>query len=133
MKTIRQRITTVAQLLIVLTLLQSCVIYHKNPATLEEAARARNKTKVSNVNGATLKFRYIEYTDGAFFGVNKRFGQSSRTPLTEGEVTEVFLKDTKASGWANVFIAVGVVFALAIGGRSYIDNNGLVGGDLELF
>lgn len=105
-------------------LCQSCVIYHKTPSTLEQASEERIKTKIINANGATLKYMYIEYKDGMYYGVNKKSGTLVRVPLKEEEVT-VLLKNQTATTLTSLAIIGGSVLVFVIGGRQYIDNNGL--------
>jgi hypothetical protein len=101
------------------------VVYHKTPTTLEQASKERIKTKIINANGATLKYQYIEYKDGIFYGVNHKSGTPVRVPLKEEDVT-VLLKDQTATTWTSLAIIGGSVFIFFIGSRLYIDNNGLL-------
>lgn len=124
MEGLNYKLKMYALLLSVLVLMQSCVVYHKTPTTLEQASNERIKTKITNANGATHKYQYIENKDGVYYGVNKKSGTLVRIPLKEEEVT-VWLKNQTATTWTSLAVIGGSVLVFFVGSRLYIDNNGL--------
>ena len=124
MKTILKHLRIFCYLLAITILFQSCVIYHKTPSTLEHASKERIRTKIINANGATLKYMFIEYKDGVYYGVNKKSGTMVRVPLKEEEIT-VLLKNQTATTLTSLAIIGGSVLIFVLGGRRYIDNNGI--------
>ncbi len=124
MAVIKKKLNIIALLLTTLTLFQSCVVYHKTPTTLEQASRERIKTKIINANGATLKYQFIEYEDGIYYGVNMKSGTEVRIPLKQDEVT-VLLKNQTATTLTTLGVIGGSLLLFGLGGRAYIDNNGL--------
>jgi hypothetical protein len=124
MEVLKIRSKIYALLLSVLVLMQSCVVYHKTPTTLEEASIERIKAKITNANGVTHKYQYIENKDGVYYGVNKKSGTLVRLPLEEEEVT-VWLKNQTATTWTSLAVIGGSVLVFIVGSRLYIDNNGL--------
>ena len=115
MKTIRKQIKPLARFLAALLLLQSCVVYHKTPTTLESASKELINTKVTSSNGEIARYKYITYEDGAFFGVTLTSGEWIKTPIDEKELAQVFTKDTSRSTWATIaIIAIPVIIATVI-------------------
>ena len=112
MEAIKTRLKTIAWFLTALILFQSCVVYHKTPTTLEKASQEQIKTKVTNNEGETIKFKYITYEDGVYYGVNKKSGEIIKTPLDKQYVETVLIKNKSASTW--VTIAAILVPVLAI-------------------
>ena len=105
MKTFRKHLRTSCHLLIATMLLQSCVVYHRNPTSLEEASKQQIKTKIIKTNQKISKYKYITYEDGQFYGVNKDFaerGQMVKTPLREQAIITVLTKNESASKWGTV-------------------------------
>ncbi|MGB5317240.1 MAG: hypothetical protein WBN56_14665 [Robiginitalea sp.] len=124
MEIIKKRVKKIAFGLSVLLLTQSCVVYHKTPTTLEQACKSRMKTKITNANGATIKYQYIDYIDGVYYGVNKKSGTLLRNPLKQEEVT-VMLKNQTATDWTELAIMGGSVLILVASAGLYIDKYGV--------
>lgn len=95
-------------------LLQSCVVYHKTPATLEKASREQVKTKVTNTDGDIAKIKYVTYESGVFYGVNKKSGELVKTPLDEEYINKIVTKNKSASTWATVTVIAIPVAAVII-------------------
>ena len=113
MEAFKTRLKTIAWFLTALMLFQSCVVYHKTPTTLEKASQEQIKTKVTNNEGETIKFKYIAYEDGAFYGVNKKSGELIKTPFDKNYVETVFIKNKSASTWVTVLVIVVPIIAIA--------------------
>ena len=101
-------------LLMALMLLQGCVVYHKTPSTLEQAAQVPVRTKVTNLQGEKTKYRYIQREDGIYYGVKKQDREMVRTPLEAGELEKIQVKNKVASTWLTVGVIVVPVGAIAI-------------------
>jgi hypothetical protein len=115
METHNKRLRTLALFLTALMLFQSCVVYHKTPTTLANASKERMNTKVTRNDGEIVKYKYITYENGAFFGVTLSSGEWIKTPLDEKELAQVYTKDTSRSTWATIaFIAIPVVATVII-------------------
>ncbi len=82
--------------------LHSCVVYHKTPSTLEQAAELPIRAKVTNVQGEQTKYRYIMLKDGAYYGVKKQSGEVVKIPLNAEELEKVQVKNKVASTWLTV-------------------------------
>ena len=114
MEAFKTRLKTIAWFLTALMLFQSCVVYHKTPTTLEKASQEQIKTKVTNNEGETIKFKYIAYEDGVFYGVNKKSGEIIKTPLDKQYVEPVLIKNKSASTWVTVLVIAVPVITIAI-------------------
>ena len=114
MEAFKTRLKTIAWFLTALMLFQSCVVYHKTPTTLEKASQEQIKTKVTNNEGETIKFKYIAYEDGVFYGVNKKSGEIIKTPLDKQYVETVLIKNKSASTWVTVLVIAVPVITIAI-------------------
>lgn len=60
----------IAYFLIMLILFQSCIVYKKNPSTIEKASSKNNiKMKILTKDGQKHKFRWIEEKDGNVYSI----------------------------------------------------------------
>jgi ATP-dependent Zn protease len=114
MEAFKTRLKTIAWFLTALMLFQSCVVYHKTPTTLEKASQEQIKTKVTNNEGETIKFKYITYEDGVYYGVNKKSGELIKTPLDKQYVETVLLKNKSASTWVTVLVIAVPIIGIVI-------------------
>ena len=118
MKAFKKRLKPIAFLLTALLLLQSCVVYHKAPTTLERASRQRTRTKINDRDGTTHKYAYITYEEGVYYGVNKDLDERGRlvkSPLSESEIKTILTKNKSASAWVTAgAIAIPVITILII-------------------
>ncbi len=114
MKTIRIKLKTIAMFFAALILLQGCVVYHKTPVNLEQAANAKQKTKINTIADETVKFKSIEYEDGQFFGLKKENGKIVKVPLDTNEVYKLYLQNKNKSTWATVLLIATPIVAFGI-------------------
>ena len=113
MKAIRKRLKITAAFITTLMLFQSCVVYHRTPTTLEKASLEQTRTKVTQTNDQTFKYKYITHENGIYYGVNKKSGQLVKTPLDPEYVSKVRIKNKSASAWVTVaVIGVPVIFII---------------------
>ena len=128
MKKIRNHLKICSCILILAILCQSCVVYHKTPVTLEQAARENTKTKIVLEDGRVEKFKSITHRDQQYFGTRKTRFDQVNIPIDVNAVSEVRVKNEKASG---VLTAVTVIAALGtlvwIGASSFSIDAGLDG------
>jgi len=97
-----KRLKTTALVLAFLVLFQGCVVYHKTPTTLEQARQEHIKTKIITSDQKTIKYKYIAYWEGTFYGVRYKKGEFVRTPLEQEEIIQVFKQNKSASAWMTV-------------------------------
>ena len=95
--------------MIITILCQSCVVYHKTPVTLEQAVQENTKTKILLEDGRVEKFKAIIRKDQHYFGMRKTGFDQVSIPINVNAVSEVRVKNEKASG---VFTAVTVIVGL---------------------
>ena len=103
MKAIKTSLKSIAVLLTALLLFQSCVAYH-NKSTLEKASKEQIRTKVTDTNGKTFKYKYITYEDGQFYGVSKKSGEWIKSPLNHKDIEKVFTEDKGANIIGSVIL-----------------------------
>ena len=123
MGAIKGRLKATALFLCVLLLFQSCVVYHKTPTTLEKASQERIKTKITNIEGETFKYKYITFEEGQFYGVHEpeERGEFVKVPLESEDIINVRTKNKSASSWVTILVIT--VPALAIVALAVIDSS----------
>ncbi len=73
MKTTNRKIKSIAKVLAILILFQSCVtVYKSGSFTLEEANDRHIKTKVVTKSGEKFKFKNIAFENGIYYGIKKK-------------------------------------------------------------
>lgn len=115
----------IAILLSAFMLLQSCVVYHKTPSTLEEASQARMKTKVTLTNGTEIKFKSLTKEEGQYFGTQKVSGEMQQILVRPEDVRNVQLKNKTASTFATIGAIVVPIVGFILIGNWIIDEKGL--------
>ena len=113
MKVTNKRLKPIVLFLTALLLLQSCVVYHKTPITLEQASREQTRTKVTTAENNTYKFTHITYDNGVFYGINNRNGKPVKTSLYNEEVTGVYEINNSASTLATLATFIGIPVLLS--------------------
>jgi hypothetical protein len=111
MKALKKWLKTIALLFTALMLFQSCSTY-KTPATLERAAQDDKAVKIITVTDETLKYKYIVYEDGLFYGVKDNPGEDVRFSINAEEVAEVLKREGGLPVWA--WIAIGAVIGVGL-------------------
>ncbi len=106
MKALKNWLNTIALFLTALILFQSCSVY-KTPVTLEQAVLEQKEVKITTASDETLKYKYIVYEDGQFYGVKNNPGEDVKFPINVDEVYEVLVKKGGLSTLAIIAIAVG--------------------------
>ena len=94
-------------------LFQSCVAYH-NTSTLEKASKEQTRTKVTNTNGNTFKYKYIIYEEGQFFGVSKKSGEWIKSPLNQKDIDKVLTENKMANIIGTVILSAAALYGLGL-------------------
>ena len=106
MEAIKTRLKTITWFLTALILLQSCVVYHKAPSSLEQAAQEKVRSKVwftNEVQDFPSKYKYIVYENDQYFGmVEIEVGKLEKEQLSEDEIVTIKTQDKNASTWATI-------------------------------
>ena len=119
MRTFKSRLKSIAWFLTALILLQSCVVYHKTPKTLEQASLENTDTKIwfsDDVQEFPWKYKYILLENGAYFGMEEiEKGELQKVPLEKEEIQRIRTKNKNASTWATIGICtlgLGAIIAI---------------------
>jgi hypothetical protein len=110
METLKKRLKTNALFLSVIIIFQSCVAYHTT-SSLEKASEEQIRTKLTKTNGERIKYKYITYEEGQFYGMNKKSGEWIKTPLDQKDISKVKSEDKGAT-----IIGTTVLSAIALYG-----------------
>ncbi|MCP4976507.1 MAG: hypothetical protein GY931_10130 [Maribacter sp.] len=113
MKALRKWLKTFALFLTALILFQSCSVY-KTPVTLEQAVLGQKEVKITTASDETVKYKYIVYEDGQFYGVKNNPGEEVKFAINVDEVYEVLAKKGGLPTWAIVVISAGALIAIVI-------------------
>jgi len=103
-RTLKNQIKSISLFLAALIFFQSCATY-KTPSTLEQAAQEQKEVKITLTSDETVKYKYIVYEDGQFYGVNDNPGEDVKLPISTEEVAEVWMKEKGLPTWAIVVIS----------------------------
>lgn len=115
MKTINRKIKSIAKVLSILILFQSCVtVYKSGSLTLEEANDRHIKTKVVTKSGEKLKFKNIAFENGIYYGVKKKKRQIIKIPLDQEVISEIKIKNRTLSTIVNILSVW--VYVVTVGG-----------------
>lgn len=111
-------------LFIIGLMLQSCSIYKKSPASLDEAARANARTVVINTDNSKQEFIRITQVDKEYYGEVKTVSGTKKVPLSETDIKSIRVLDKTATTYTNIgIIIVPVAAALVIISLSSLDLN----------
>lgn len=111
-------------LFIIALMLQSCSIYKKSPASLDEAVRANARTVIVNTDNSKQEFRRITQVDNKYYGEIKTISGTKKVPLSETDIKSIRVLDTTATTLTNLgIIIVPVAATLVIISLSSIDQN----------
>ena len=118
-----------------LILFQGCTVYHKAGITLEEAYQANDKVKVETTVGEKLKFKYIDFDEGVYYGTKNKKGEIVKLPLDSNYIDKVRLKNKSGSTWATILTPIAIiVILLVILGFALGADDGILGdGDIDIF
>jgi len=104
MKAILTTKTTLALLMSVIIIFQSCSVYKSKPVSLIEASKENIKVKVRTNTNKKMKFKRIEYDGVNFYGIQKENGELIKINLSQNEIKTVKLKNKGLSIFLNILI-----------------------------
>ena len=113
MKALKKWLKDIALFLTALIVFQSCSVY-KTPVTLEQAVLEQKEVKITTASDEIVKYKYIGFEDGQFYGVKNNPGEDVRFAINVDEVYEVLLKKGGLSTWAWIAIIGGVLIITVI-------------------
>ena len=119
MKALKKWLKIIALFFTALILFQSCTTY-KTPVSLEQAVQEKKKVKIITTTNDALKYNYIVFEDGQFYGVKADYDtrENVKFPIYTDEVYEVLLNEGGFSTWPTwawiVFGVLGVGVILGI-------------------
>ena len=120
-------------LLAIIFLFQGCTVYYKTGITLDEAYQANDKVKVETKVGENLKFKYIDFEEGIYYGVKNKKGEITKLPLDSNYIDKVRLKNKSGSTWATIVTTLAIIgIPVLILGLSMADGP-LGDGDIDIF
>ena len=105
---------TIAYLLLLLILSQSCVVYQKSSVSVDDAVN-KGKVMVVNNEGKKIYLKNIIYEDGAYYGI---WDNNQMVPMDSTDSIDFYLKDIKASqnrtglaivGFIIIFFGIGIL------------------------
>ena len=109
-----------------LMLMQSCVVYHKAPVTVDEALSFDNKVRAKTFVDVTYDFKNLIREEGQLYGITKRGSKTAKLlsqqivdnyfdskyvkiVVLENTIKSYHLKNKNASTLANVFLTITLV------------------------
>lgn len=104
--------------MIIAILCQSCVVYHKTPVSIEQAAEEETKTKILLKNGSIEKFKYITHENNQFYGVRMTGNGLVNIPLEVDAISNIQVKNKTGSVLVTV-IPLAALTALVIAGSNF--------------
>lgn len=110
---IKRQLRTYSFFLMSIVLLQSCVVYHKTPVSLEEAADQKVKTKIILKDKNVEKFKYITKEESQYYGTRLTGEGTLNISIDSAKVSEVRIKNKTASVIVTV-VPLAAVTALLI-------------------
>jgi hypothetical protein len=115
MKVLKKWFKIIALFFTALILFQSCATY-KTPTTLAQAAEQQKEVKIITSTDDAIKYKYIVYEDGQFYGVKVDYDtrENVKFPINTDEVYEVLLKTGGLPTWAWIVIAGVVVIGVVL-------------------
>lgn len=120
MKNFGKWLKTIALFLVTFILFQSCVVYDlKRPVTLKQASMEQKKVKIKTKANQTIKYHYISFEDGNYYGVKRKSGEFTKVKLNDTEIIQVLSQNKSGSDWATVAAITLPVIAILILALTY--------------
>lgn len=106
---------------ILLIFIQSCLVYHKNSVSLNQAV-GQGKVKMISQSGQEYKFDNITQIDSVYYGIGKQYWTSTnytsqlgaKTLLDTANISRILIKDRKKSTNKTVFLVAGTTITLGL-------------------
>jgi len=120
----------IALILVLFILLQSCRIYHKSTATLDQAIDSEQKVKVILVDDSKIYFDQIKIDGDILYGANNIHGQIRNTLLSRDQIKYIYLFDSANSKKRThilipVLISGGIILLIGYGIYSFSNTDWL--------
>ena len=113
MKALKKWFKIIALFFTALILFQSCATY-KTPTTLAQAAEQQKEVKIITSTDDAIKYKYIVYEEGLFYGVKGPPWEEEKFPINAEEVYDVLLKKGGLPTWVWIVIAGVVVIGVVL-------------------
>jgi len=78
MKTIYHCLKLIAYAMSALILMQSCIVYHKSPVTVDEAVATNNLVKIYTTENKEYKFKKLVKEEDNIYGISSLDGRNSK-------------------------------------------------------
>lgn len=121
MKLLKKYFKSIALMLSLIIIFQSCRVYHSDSVSLTEAIKSEKRVKIKTANNKTLKFSKLSFEDGKYYGINfnQNSGKYQKILLNENEVQTIRLHNKPLSIILGIAIPivtfVGLVFLALLG------------------
>jgi hypothetical protein len=125
MNTGKTSIHTIALFFMAITLVQSCVVYQKNPVGLLQAEQSQQRVKLKTSAEQTFYFEQIVLEENQFYGLKKEKRELVPIVITDDGATDVFLHSKRKSTIATIGIILVPLIGLIIYGRTMTFDSGL--------
>ena len=117
MKTSTRHLKVVALFFSVLILFQGCVTVYKSAnVTLEEAARADTKVRITTNDNQTIKYLNITKINQEYFGIKKVNGDLTKIPIQNEDIEMVRIKNKPMSTVVGALIYLGGFIVVVVTG-----------------
>ena len=104
------------QLVLIVVLFQSCVVYNKTSVPLSKAV-GQGKVKITAIDGQLYKFKNIVLYDSVYYGMGREYiskttfisHEGAKTPIDSTKVKSILIKDTrKSKNRTVIFVLAGI-------------------------
>lgn len=115
MKRFRRQFKTISLLLSLLTLFQSCRVYHRDSVTLDHAVKQEKRVKIKTIDNKTLKFKKLIYEEGKYFGIKPSTFMDTvyKVPLDQSKLQNIRLHNKALSIVYGISITIITSLVLA--------------------
>jgi hypothetical protein len=96
-------------------ILQSCTVYKKHPASLDEAVKANTKTVVVNTDDSKHEYARIIQMDNEYYGEIKTVSGTKKVVLSKTDIKRIKVLNNNATTLRTigiVVIPIGIVLAI---------------------
>lgn len=119
MKILKPRLKSIVFFFITITMLQSCIAYHKASVSLQQAEQSKKMVKVKTNLNQTYRFKQIVLEEDQFYGLKKEKGKIVRIAIHNNEANEFFIHNKSKSTWTTIGIIAVPVTILTILAATY--------------
>jgi hypothetical protein len=106
MKLLNLKHKMISILFAITLMLQSCSVYKKHPASLDEAVKANARTVVVNTDDSRHEFTRVIQLDNEYYGEIKTVNGTNKMPLSETDIKSIRVLDNKATTLRTIGIVV---------------------------